>query len=153
MRVIWLKRFLHMYSLHTHCHTFCDNRHVIELYVCFKLNLCVTPPTPLPPLTHTPQVKTGMLRSEHQKNASRTIRETVDTQINKRNKERDKDKDKSHQMTVSLTQDSISEGESSGASIITVSGLYPVVHSLDFIQDFLVGGGKKFVGHCQQHHA
>lgn len=72
-----------------------------------------------------------MLRSEHQKNASRTIRETVDTQIHKRNKERDKDKERGHQMTVSLTQDPVSEGESSSASIISVSDLYlhVVVHS------------------------
>lgn len=62
-----------------------------------------------------------MLRSEHQKNASRTIRETVDLQIHKRNKERDKDKERfqSHQLTVSLTQDPMSEGES--GSIISVS--------------------------------
>ena len=42
----------------------------------------------LPPL----QVRRGVLRSEYQKNASRTIKETVELQ--KRNKERDKDKER-----------------------------------------------------------
>jgi hypothetical protein len=38
------------------------------------------------------QVKSGVLRSEHQKMALRTIKETMETELHKRNKERDKDR-------------------------------------------------------------
>ena len=40
------------------------------------------------------QVKTGVLRSEQQKMALRTIKETMEAELHKRNKERDKDKER-----------------------------------------------------------
>ena len=38
------------------------------------------------------QVKTGMLRSEHQKMALRTIKETIETELHKRNRDKDKER-------------------------------------------------------------
>lgn len=64
------------------------------------------------------QVKTGMLRSEHQKNASRTIKETVDTEMHKRNKERDKDKERLQNQQS--TQEPVSEGEGGGGPSVSV---------------------------------
>ena len=55
-----------------------------------------------------PQVKTGMLRSEHQKMAVRTIRETVDTELHRRSKERDKERLQAQQLVV---QELVLEGE------------------------------------------
>ena len=64
------------------------------------------------------QVKTGMLRSEHQKMALRTIKETVDTELQKRCKERDKDKERlqTQQSVAVATQEPLLEGEQPSVS-------------------------------------
>ena len=76
-----------------------------------------------PPLPPCVQVKTGILRSEHQKNACRIIKDTVETEIHKRSKERDKDKEKLQSQLASVSVEQLSEAESiSGGGPSVVSG-------------------------------
>ena len=77
-----------------------------------------------------------MLRSEHQKMALRTIKETMETELHKRNKERDKDRFErlQTQQSTAVVPEPLLEGDSvtaaSSSSLVSSYSLTLVPFSL-----------------------